>query len=187
MFTSSLKTNKQTKKKTVTQLWSLFCLQVAKWVGDIFNDGIYDAHIKLRKTPFLEWESPHHLDKLIAADVMNSSSKKLCYLNPISKVGDIVDLLYSTKHSAFLVVSPCEANVIPVESKIVHRSSRYGWQPPKIGQRRSVSPSNWSNEPGNTFSLPSSKRQRTSKCSNLKIIAINCHFCLKLYKVAFVF
>lgn len=33
------------------------CRQVAKWVGDIFNKGLYDIHIELKHWPLLEWEA----------------------------------------------------------------------------------------------------------------------------------
>ena len=37
--------------------------QVAKWVGDLFNEGIYHIGINLKKIPFLDEKSPEQLDK----------------------------------------------------------------------------------------------------------------------------
>ncbi len=78
-------------------------LQVAKWVGDLFNEGIYDHHIELKGTPLLGWESPRRMDRLSAEDVMNSS--RLYYLFPITRVRSIERILRTTAHSGFLVVS----------------------------------------------------------------------------------
>ena len=86
--------------------------QVAKWVGDLFNGGIYDTHIELKKTPFLEWESPKQLDTLVAGDVISPLSK-LSYVYPITRVCCIEKLLCSTKHSAFPVVTPIKASSFP--------------------------------------------------------------------------
>lgn len=91
--------------------------QVAKWVGDLFNHGLYDTHIQLKKTPFLEWESPRQLDKLVAEDVMNSSGSQLSYLYPITRVRSIEKLLRTTVHSAFPVVTPIDASTIPILPK----------------------------------------------------------------------
>lgn len=33
-------------------------LLVAKWMGDLFNRGIYDMHVHLARVPILEWEPP---------------------------------------------------------------------------------------------------------------------------------
>jgi len=33
-------------------------LLVAKWVGDLFNRGIYDTHVHLSRVPILEWDPP---------------------------------------------------------------------------------------------------------------------------------
>ena len=86
-------------------------IQVAKWVGDLFNDGLYNHHIDLKKTPFLGSESPEQTDALIAADVMNSTN--LFYVYPISRVRWVERLLQNTTHSAYLVVSPVDSNRIP--------------------------------------------------------------------------
>ena len=33
----------------------MLTLMVAKFVGDAFNEGLYDIHIELQKINFLEW------------------------------------------------------------------------------------------------------------------------------------
>ena len=33
-------------------------LMMAKWVGDFFNEGIYDIHIQLAGVPLLSWHPP---------------------------------------------------------------------------------------------------------------------------------
>lgn len=85
---------------------------MARWVGDFFNCGIYDSHILIKKTPFLEREPPRQLDKLIAGDVMCSSSERLSYLFPITRVRSIERLLRTTSHSAFPVAMPVDFNTV---------------------------------------------------------------------------
>lgn len=85
-------------------------LQVAKWVGDLFNNGLYNHHIELKSTPFLGWESPEQMDALIAADVMNSTN--LCYVYPITRVRSVERLLKTTAHGAFLVVTSMDSKEI---------------------------------------------------------------------------
>jgi len=46
---------------TITQRYPL--LKVAKWSGDMFNDGLYDIHIHLKGVPLLEWDVPDGLHK----------------------------------------------------------------------------------------------------------------------------
>ena len=43
----------------------LVTLMVAKWVGDLFNEGLYDIHIELKEVPFLGWDSPESMDRLV--------------------------------------------------------------------------------------------------------------------------
>lgn len=38
-------------------------LMVAKWVGDMFNIGIYDIHIHLKKVPFLEFDAEEEMKR----------------------------------------------------------------------------------------------------------------------------
>ncbi|KAL9957079.1 hypothetical protein ACROYT_G038670 [Oculina patagonica] len=36
----------------------MIVLMIAKWVGDFFNEGLYDIHIKLQGVPLLGWDAP---------------------------------------------------------------------------------------------------------------------------------
>ena len=40
-------------------------VQNAKWVGDLFNKGFNEIQIELKKTPFLEWESPDQMERCV--------------------------------------------------------------------------------------------------------------------------
>ena len=86
-------------------------------MGDCFNEGLYDHHIELKSTPFLGWESPERMDRLIAADVMNS--KDLCYVYPITRVRSVESILRTTAHGAFLVVTPVGTKDVPKRRKTV--------------------------------------------------------------------
>lgn len=88
-----------------------FLVQVAKWVGDLFNEGLYDHHIELNRVPFLGWESPERMDRLIAADVMNCEN--LCYVYPITRVRSVESILRTTAYGAFLVVTPVTTKEMP--------------------------------------------------------------------------
>ena len=113
---------------------------MAKWVGDTFNRGIYDTHIELKKTPFLEWESPKQMDKLIANDLVNSSSSKLSYFYPITRVRSIERILRTTYHNAFLVVTPIKASSIPVLPKSVMKATPLLYTRPSISGSPDLEP-----------------------------------------------
>ena len=105
----------------------MLTLMVAKWVGDIFNEGLYDIHIHLRKIPILEWcalpspvpfaspllpslpqsdidchrEPPETMRKFAAKNVMNTPA---ITLPPNPAVRVVVQVLEHTKHHGFPVV-----------------------------------------------------------------------------------
>ncbi|KAM9392091.1 H(+)/Cl(-) exchange transporter 7 [Pholidichthys leucotaenia] len=81
----------------------MLVLMTAKLVGDYFQEGLYDIHIKLQSVPFLHWEAPATSHWLTAREVMSSP---VISFNRLEKVGTIVDVLSntSTNHNGFPVV-----------------------------------------------------------------------------------
>ena len=83
---------------------SIFC---AKYFGDSFSKGIYDAHIELKGAPVLEEpetmesEFPGVADRLSAGDVMSAPLSGLVKMRPIMVVGDVLRILRSCSHNAF--------------------------------------------------------------------------------------
>jgi len=76
-------------------------LMVAKWVGDYFNEGLYDIHIQLAGVPLLAWDPPPLSATTYASEVM---SHPVVTLSPIETVGHLVDILKTTSHNGFPVV-----------------------------------------------------------------------------------
>lgn len=83
----------------------MLVLMIAKWSGDLFNEGLYDIHIHLRGVPLLEWEVPTGMERLKAEDIME---RKLHFLYPRTRVQSIVQILRTTAHNAFPIVSIIE-------------------------------------------------------------------------------
>lgn len=81
----------------------MLAILIAKWVGDFFNEGIYDIHIKLAGVPFLDWETPQMASHIPIRDVMH---KPVVCFHTEEKVGRIVDVLKNTAshHNGFPVV-----------------------------------------------------------------------------------
>jgi len=79
----------------------MLTVMFAKWVGDIFNHGLYDVHIELEHVPFLEPfpEDEHHV--LQVCDVM---SRPVC-IPERCKMEDLVEILETTDHSTYPVVA----------------------------------------------------------------------------------
>jgi chloride channel 7 len=81
----------------------MLTLMAARWVGNVFNEGLYDIHIHLRSLPFLEDELPHLAVKndMTASQVMN---RKVKCMRPVERAGFVFDVLNSTEHDCFPVV-----------------------------------------------------------------------------------
>ncbi|XP_066296030.1 H(+)/Cl(-) exchange transporter 6-like isoform X2 [Branchiostoma lanceolatum] len=80
----------------------MIVLMVAKFTGDLFNEGLYDIHIELKGVPLLEWHPPHGMDRLCASDIMETS---LSYIYPHTRIQSIVSILRTTRHHAYPVVT----------------------------------------------------------------------------------
>ena len=65
----------------------------AKWVGDYFNEGLYDIHIELKHVPLLAWDPPTKAKHFLTADDL--MSRQVVCLYRIVNVGQVraADLL----------------------------------------------------------------------------------------------
>lgn len=117
----------------------------AKWVGDRFGHGIYDAHIHIRGAPFLEEHDETGFpiaDKLSAGEVM---AQKMITVRPVMQVGDLVEILRTCQHSAFPVTERPQERageevellglvIRPMLLNILHR--RIAFDAPDVGTGR---------------------------------------------------
>lgn len=87
----------------------MLVLMIAKWVGDFFNEGLYDIHVKLQGVPLLGWEAPVMAVGMNASDIM---SRQVVCFNTVEKVGRIVDVLKDKRshHNGFPVVDCLDSN-----------------------------------------------------------------------------
>lgn len=88
----------------------MLVIMLAKWVGDFFNKGIYDMHIKLAGVPFLDCETPQMTSHIVMSQVMKSPV--VCF-HTEERVGRIIDVLKNTSshHNGFPVVDNVPQNV----------------------------------------------------------------------------
>uniref|UniRef100_K1RFY1 Chloride channel protein n=1 Tax=Magallana gigas TaxID=29159 RepID=K1RFY1_MAGGI len=91
----------------------MIVLIVAKWVGDIFNEGIYDMHIHIQGVPILGWEPSSVLTNLSAKEVM---SHPVSVFNMRESVGRVMEVLKTETHNGFPVVEDYIPN--PLDSSI---------------------------------------------------------------------
>lgn len=76
-------------------------LTMAKWIGDYFNEGIYDTQIKMSKVPFLPWHCPEKVSALKAKKIM---SEQIVTVRMKESVEYIVNILKNSPHGGFPVV-----------------------------------------------------------------------------------
>lgn len=86
----------------------MLTLMAARWVGNSFNEGLYDIHIRLRNLPYLDDEL-NAQDDMTASQVMSRDVK--CF-RPFEKVGFVYDVLMSTDHQCFPVVETAQNSVV---------------------------------------------------------------------------
>ncbi|XP_054261984.1 H(+)/Cl(-) exchange transporter 7-like [Macrosteles quadrilineatus] len=81
----------------------MITLIMAKWVGDYFNEGIYDIHIQLSGVPLLAWEPPPLNYQVQASAIM---SHPPCVLRTVESVRHIVSVLQRDTFNGFPVIDP---------------------------------------------------------------------------------
>ncbi|XP_076030012.1 chloride channel protein 7 isoform X4 [Oratosquilla oratoria] len=79
----------------------MIVLMVAKWVGDYFNEGLYDIHIQMSGVPIMAWEAPPLSNNIYASEVMN---RPVISLQCVEKVSRIVEVLKQCTYNGFPVV-----------------------------------------------------------------------------------
>lgn len=82
----------------------MLTLMTARWVGNSFNEGLYDIHIHLNQVPLLEgtalvgpWEQTRAQDILTAAGIMSPCVPNQHKIREVEKVVDILALLRRSK------------------------------------------------------------------------------------------
>ncbi|CAE8601019.1 unnamed protein product [Polarella glacialis] len=76
---------------------------IAKWVGSIFNPGIYDIHLELKHVPLLEPRAQKEMLSMRVQDVMAKDVVSLC---PVETVRRVLEVLEDSErlHHGFPVV-----------------------------------------------------------------------------------
>jgi H+/Cl- antiporter ClcA len=89
----------------------MLTLMAARFTGNVFNEGLYDIHIKLKKIPFLEPDVPPIAERneIVAGQVMSTQVK--C-LRPVERAGVVYDLLRSCGHGSFPIVDTASGGTL---------------------------------------------------------------------------
>lgn len=80
----------------------ILSVMIGKWVGDIFNESVYEHLMEQKCFPYLPSAPPQTKSMLTVMDVMITN---VITLQCTSKVADIIDMLQSNKHNGFPVVA----------------------------------------------------------------------------------
>jgi len=78
----------------------ILTLVIAKYVGDVFNEGIYDSHIDLGGFALLPWQPEDLSVTKRAYDIMSSP---IVHLDPVMRVVDLVEKIKVSVHHAYPV------------------------------------------------------------------------------------
>ncbi|XP_043281524.1 H(+)/Cl(-) exchange transporter 7 [Venturia canescens] len=91
----------------------IIVLIMAKWVGDFFNEGIYEIHTQMAGVPLLPWEAPPLSNNIYASEIM---SHPVVTLKTTENVGHILELLRCVTFNGFPVVDPPSADGDEIKS-----------------------------------------------------------------------
>lgn len=87
----------------------MLVVMAARFVGNIFNEGIYDMNIRMLKVEYLDEDIEEFnikfISRLMACDIM---TKTPVYLHEVVNVGELVTLLKSCNHRSFPIVTKDE-------------------------------------------------------------------------------
>lgn len=100
-------------------------VMAAKWIGDLFNEGLYDIHIQLSSVPFLDWEPPPYSYTIYASEVM---SYPVVCVRSVEKIGFIENMLKTESHNGFPVVDVTEDSYDNVHTFGTYRGMILRWQ-----------------------------------------------------------
>ena len=82
----------------------MLTVMCARWVGNLFTEGIYDMHIHMRRLDFLdEDESVRRLLQLQDVTVSDIMTHRPYYMLPVMRVGEFYDILAKAKHNCYPV------------------------------------------------------------------------------------
>ena len=89
----------------------MLTLMAARFTGNVFNEGLYDIHIHLKKIPFMEADVPPIAERyeIVAGQVMSTEVK--C-LRPVERAGVVYDLLQSCSHGTFPIVDTASGGTL---------------------------------------------------------------------------
>eukprot|EP01032_Pedospumella_encystans_P012074 gene12074-13992_t len=91
----------------------MLTVMTARWIGNLFTEGIYDMHIRTRRLDYLdEDESVSRLVQLHDLTISDIMTKRPFYMLPVMRVGEFYDILIKAKHNCFPVVESDESNIL---------------------------------------------------------------------------
>ncbi|KAM9979476.1 hypothetical protein ACTFIY_008714 [Dictyostelium cf. discoideum] len=73
----------------------ILSVMIAKWVGDIFNESIYEHLIEQKCYPFLQSQPPKSMIKLGVVDIMKT---EVVTLHEVERVSKVIEVLKSEQH-----------------------------------------------------------------------------------------
>jgi len=89
----------------------MLTLMAARWVGNVFNESLYDIQIHSKHVPFLDEDAPF-LARMNDITVRHIMSDEVKYFRPVEKVGCIYDMLIDCEHNCFPVVDVNAGNAL---------------------------------------------------------------------------